>query len=275
MAIVGAPNVGKSTLLNCLLGEERAMVSEIAGTTRDSIEETANIDGVRFRFIDTAGIRSTNDRLERMGIERTMTSIARAQIIVRMYDARDISAHPELLSATPEFTLQSGQTLLRAVNKLDTTPALQLPEGVIGLAAKSGEGIESLREKLRASVDTTALYHGDAVVSNNRHYEALTAARESLDRALAGLGIPHAKKSEAGISDTENSDAGISDSTSSGAECLPADSRTTAARPTDSLPTDLLSEEIRQVIHHIGTITGQIASDEILRHIFSKFCIGK
>ena len=200
VAIAGAPNVGKSTLLNRLLNEERAMVSEIAGTTRDVIEECANIGGVLFRFLDTAGIRPTDDRLEQMGIQRTMSSIERSHV----------------------------------VNKTDKAPAAwRLPEGVVGISAKHGEGIDALCDALRESVDTEALYHGDPVVSNSRHYEALSAAREALGQALDGLA--------------------------------------------HGLPTDLLSEEIRQVITHLGAITGRgaIAPDEILQNIFSKFCIGK
>lgn len=229
VAIAGAPNVGKSTLLNRLLNEERAMVSEIAGTTRDVIEERANIGGVLFRFLDTAGIRSTDDRLERMGIERTMESIRRAQIVIHMIDA----TLPEI-SCKPDFALRPDQQLLTVANKIDKAPAtLTLPENAIGISAKQGTGLDRLYDALRGAVDTEALYHGDPVVSNNRHYEALTTAREALDRALEGLG--------------------------------------------NDLPTDLLSEDIRQVIHHLGSITarGTIAPDEVLQNIFSKFCIGK
>ena len=229
VAIAGAPNVGKSTLLNQLLNEERAMVSEIAGTTRDVIEERANIGGVLFRFLDTAGIRSTDDRLERMGIERTMESIRRAQIVIHMIDA----TLPEI-SCKPDFTLRPDQQLLTVANKIDKAPAtLTLPENAIGISAKQGTGLDRLCDALRGAIDTEALYHGDPVVSNNRHYEALTTAREALDRALEGLG--------------------------------------------NDLPTDLLSEDIRQVIHHLGSITarGAIAPDEVLQNIFSKFCIGK
>lgn len=226
VAIVGAPNVGKSTLLNRLLNEERAMVSEIAGTTRDVIEERANIGGVLFRFLDTAGIRTTGDRLERMGIERTMESIRRAQVIIRLVDARRMD------EAMPEFEVRPEQRVLTVVNKMDAAPeGFRVPEGALGISARQGDGIEALCEALRSTVDTEGLYHGDAVVSNSRHYEALTAARESLGHALAGMD--------------------------------------------EGLPADLLSEEIRPVIRHLGEITGQITTDEILGNIFSKFCIGK
>lgn len=229
VAIVGAPNAGKSTLLNRLLNEERALVSDIAGTTRDVIEERTNIDGVEFRFLDTAGIRTTEDRLERMGIERTLSSIARAQIIIRLLDA---SQAGDTIPA-PDFEVRRDQRLLTVMNKLDCCPDRILPEGVLGLSAKTGEGLDTLRCALRAAVDTQALYHGDTVVSNSRHAEALTAAHDALLRALDGL--------------------------------------------REGLPTDLLSEEIRQVIGHIGTITGrgQITPDEVLQNIFSKFCVGK
>ena len=229
VAIVGAPNAGKSTLLNRLLNEERALVSDIAGTTRDVIEERTNIDGVEFRFLDTAGIRTTEDRLERMGIERTLSSIARARIIIRLLDATQAG---DTIPA-PDFEVRRDQRLLTVMNKLDRCPGRTLPEGVLGLSAKTGEGLDALRCALRAAVDTQALYHGDTVVSNSRHAEALTAAHDALLRALDGL--------------------------------------------REGLPTDLLSEEIRQVIGHIGTITGrgQITPDEVLQNIFSKFCIGK
>lgn len=230
VAIVGAPNVGKSTLLNRLLGEERALVSEIAGTTRDVIEECINIDGVLFRFLDTAGVRATDDRLERMGIERTMESIRRARIIIRMIDAGQPAGESDE-AAMPG--LRADQTLLTVVNKLDLHPDAALPAGAIGLSAKRGEGIDRLRRALRETIPTDALYHGSTVVSNSRHHEALTAARKSLARALEGM------------------DA--------------------------ALPTDLLSEEIREVIRHLGEITGRgvITPDEILKNIFSNFCVGK
>ena len=255
VAIVGAPNVGKSTLLNRLLNEERAMVSDIAGTTRDVIEERANIDGIVFRFLDTAGIRSTNDTLEQMGIARTMSSIERAQIIIRLIDASQPAvpvsggspssgqtgrkSAPAVASAdsaadtpSPNFPLRPDQTLLTVYNKIDKTPRFALPEGAVGISARNGDGIDDLRRILRDAVDTEALYHGGTGISNSRHYEALTSASEALSAALDGL--------------------------------------------RDNLPTDLLSEEIRQVIRHLSGVTGQdIVPEEVLKTIFSKFCIGK
>lgn len=281
VAIAGAPNVGKSTLLNRLLGEERAMVSEIAGTTRDAIEETVDIDGVLFRFIDTAGIRNTADRLEQMGIERTHAAIARAQIVIRMThadsllhqpptplcqdQAPDLSDHSDMAERLisyfgneaddigsmhepgAETTSRSGNAAfesekhprsrstekrtIHVFNKIDKVPNLVLPLGVIGLSAREGTGIERLRRVLREAVDTEALFHGDAVVSSARHFEALTAAHLALVRALNGMD--------------------------------------------EDLPADLLGEELRCVLYHLGAITGEITNDEILGNIFSKFCIGK
>lgn len=230
VALVGAPNVGKSTLLNRLLGEERAMVSEIAGTTRDAIEETVDIDGVLFRFIDTAGLRRTNDRLEQMGIERTRAAIARAQILIHMRDAEALgsaSVREEEVQVPPG----GAQHTIEVVNKMDRCPDLTLPVGAIGLSAREGKGIEALRKALRKAVDTERLYQGDTVVSSARHYEALASAHLSLSRALEGLD--------------------------------------------QHLSTDLLSEELRSVLYYLGTITGEITTDEILGNIFSKFCIGK
>lgn len=183
VAIAGAPNAGKSTLLNRLLHDDRAMVSDIAGTTRDVIEEQANIDGVQFRFLDTAGIRATDDRLERMGIERTLASIARARIVIHLIDAAAIA---DGLPA-PDFPLREDQTLLTVINKTDTVPSLTLPHGVIGISALNGSGIETLTRALRSAIDTEGLFHGDTIVSNSRHFQALDEALQALDRAAEGF----------------------------------------------------------------------------------------
>lgn len=230
VAIAGAPNVGKSTLLNRLAGDERAIVSEIAGTTRDLIEERINIDGVLFRLLDTAGLRETDDRLERMGIERTRAGIERARIVVRVVDVARIAGG---VLPPPDFVLRDDQRLITVVNKLDTAPGSPLPEGTIGLSARCGTGIEALRQALLTAVGTELAQQGETIVTNSRHYELLTSARRALDAALEGL-------------DT-------------------------------ALPTDLLSEEIREVTRCLGSITGRgtILPDEVLRSIFSSFCIGK
>ena len=177
VAIVGAPNVGKSTLLNALVGDARAMVSNIAGTTRDTVEESIDIDGILFRFIDTAGLRTTDDQLEQMGIERTRKAVEKAQIIINM-------AEPN----TPFEDIQTTntQTVISVVNKSDTITTLP-NDTLLYISARNGDGVERLRNRLRDSIDTTALYRGDTVVSNLRHYEALTVASEALDEALAAL----------------------------------------------------------------------------------------
>lgn len=223
VAIVGAPNVGKSTLLNSLLNEDRAMVSDIAGTTRDIIEVQTNIDGIIFRFIDTAGIHCTEDTLEQMGIERTYSSIERANIVLQVSDIDGQPAEPIMLG--------KNQHLIQIINKIDNNPIQITPPGTIAISAKSGEGLGRLIDALRAQVDAQPLYDGNAIVSNNRHYDALQSAHESLLRALNALD--------------------------------------------NHLSSDLLSEDIRQITYHIGTITGEITTDDVLKSIFSKFCIGK
>ena len=221
VAIIGAPNVGKSTLLNRLVGEQRAMVSDIAGTTRDTIEESIVIDGIRFRFIDTAGIRTTDDTLERMGIERTLSAVKRAQIIISMAEPTGNFERVEL---------SENQTLIHVVNKTDTTLERNNPQAIY-ISARENVGIENLTHALRKTVDTTAAYRGEAVVSNLRHYEALTAAHTALAAAHTAL--------------------------------------------VNDISSELLAEDIRLAINHIGEITGSITSDTILQSIFSSFCIGK
>lgn len=221
VAIIGAPNVGKSTLLNRLVGEQRAMVSDIAGTTRDTIEESIVIDGIRFRFIDTAGIRVTDDTLERMGIERTLSAIKRAQIVISIAEPAGDFERVEL---------SENQTLIHVVNKVDTTSERNFANAIY-ISARENIGIENLSNALRETVDTTAAYRGEAVVSNLRHYEALTAAHTALTAAHAAL--------------------------------------------VNDISSELLAEDIRLAINHIGEITGSITSDTILQSIFSSFCIGK
>lgn len=231
VAIAGRPNVGKSTLLNRLAGEDRAMVSDIAGTTRDTIEVTTNIDGVIYRFIDTAGLHTTDDKLEQMGIERTEQALRKARIILWMQE------HNDTTSSLEGFTPTADQTMLRIINKMDLikndTPAHQQDGDVptFYISAKSGEGVDKLIEEFKSFTNASAAYEGEVIVSSQRHYDALLQARSALKSALEAL------------------DTGIS--------------------------SDLLSEDIRQVMYHIGTITGEITSTEILQSIFSKFCIGK
>ena len=232
VAIVGEPNVGKSTLLNRLVGEERAMVSDIAGTTRDTIEEQIVIDGVKFRFIDTAGLHDSCDKLEIMGMERTRKAISKAHIILQIVESK--------CGIAESIELEKEQHLITIYNKIDTLSCeeserlsreLQGANKSLCISARSGQGVDALRKMLRSSVDTSALDMGGVVIANGRHAEALHLAQQSLTRALQGM--------------------------------------------TENLPTDLLAEEIRQVSYHIGCITGDISSDDILHSIFSTFCIGK
>lgn len=224
VAIIGEPNVGKSTLLNTLIGDDCAMVSDIAGTTRDTIEAVTTIDGIRFRFVDTAGLRDTDDSLEQMGIERTQRAITKAHVVLHIASAE-----------TPTFETISttdSQNYIRVINKIDKiTSTDSLDKDAVLISAKNDIGIDALRRRLRSSIDTPATNIGDIVVSNMRHYEAFTKALSALRDAERAMHL--------------------------------------------SLPTDLLTEDIRRVIHHLGEITGEITSDDILHSIFSKFCIGK
>ena len=224
VAIIGEPNVGKSTLLNRLIGDDCAMVSDIAGTTRDTIEATTIIDGIRFRFVDTAGLRTTNDRLEQMGIERTYRAISKAHIVLHVATAEN----PDFSNYPTEVT---PQAYIRVINKIDKTEPAESNDDVLQISAKTDMGIDKLRERMRSVVDTSSINAGSVVVSNMRHYEALTLAHEALGDAQRALGM--------------------------------------------NLSGDLISEDIRRIIHHLGEITGDITSDNILQSIFSKFCIGK
>ncbi|MBR5282899.1 MAG: tRNA uridine-5-carboxymethylaminomethyl(34) synthesis GTPase MnmE [Alistipes sp.] len=241
VAIAGRPNVGKSTLLNRLAGEDRAMVSDIAGTTRDTVEAVTNIDGVTFRFVDTAGLHSTDDVLEQMGIERTAQALKKARIVLWLTDNAGFDSEA-VMREFGEFSPTDEQMVIAVVNKIDLTGSgatAQMPNvandcaisQIIRISAKTGEGVDNLLELLKSSVDATAAYAGDVLVSNQRHYEALSQANEALNSALAAM--------------------------------------------QHSLPSDLLSEDIRQVIYLLGTITGEITSEDILQNIFSHFCIGK
>ncbi|MBR5885558.1 MAG: tRNA uridine-5-carboxymethylaminomethyl(34) synthesis GTPase MnmE [Alistipes sp.] len=221
VAIVGAPNVGKSTLLNRLVGDDRAMVSDIAGTTRDTIEESVVIDGIRFRFVDTAGIRATDDKLEKMGIDRTLKAVKKAQIIINM-------AEPSGNFESVE--LEDDQLEIRVINKADTVTEQNI--NALYISARENIGIDSLRNSLSQSIDTSNIYRGEAVVSNLRHFEALEAAYAALVASADALA--------------------------------------------SNISSELLAEDIRTAIHHIGEITGgTISSDSVLQRIFSSFCIGK
>ena len=255
VAIVGKTNVGKSTLLNRLLHEDKAIVSDIHGTTRDVIEDTINLRGIDFRFIDTAGLRATDDKIEQIGIERTRQKLSEATIVLWLID-EDPTA--ESLSEI-KAEIKSTQKLIIVRNKIDTTAnfsgAAVLPpvgeseevgdkflcrdcpppvgelEGVL-ISAKEGINIDLLEEALVRAADIPEIKENDIIVTSARHYEALLKAQEAIQRVLDGMNL--------------------------------------------GIPTDLLSEDLRLCLSHLADITGgEISTDEVLGNIFSHFCIGK
>jgi tRNA modification GTPase len=230
VALVGAPNTGKSTLLNQLLGEDRAIVSPIAGTTRDVIEETLNIEGILFRLIDTAGIRETTETIEAMGIARSMQKIEQAQIVLCMADAEDKQSLVDTENWIQSLKTQYPEKhLILLVNKSDLNPTIQTT-GLL-VSAKNGEGISELKAHLRHLVLGHFDLQTDTIVSNARHHEALVKTANIVALAKQGL--------QAGTSG------------------------------------DFIAMDIRQAMFHLGTITGDISTDDLLANIFSKFCIGK
>lgn len=244
VAIVGEPNVGKSTLLNALLNEERAIVSDIAGTTRDTIEDELVINGIGFRFIDTAGIRDTKDVVENIGIKKTFEKIDQAQVVVFLFSANEFKAQSERLIVEVEkiknkFPLKP---MLIVANKVDQLSAEEKEEvsqslgtiqhiDALMISAKNNEGVEDLKEKLIGFVNTGALNNNETIVTNARHYDALLKAFEEIQKVKYGL--------ETGLSG------------------------------------DLMAIDIRQALFHFGEITGEITSDDLLGNIFANFCIGK
>lgn len=240
VAIIGETNVGKSTLLNLLLNEEKAIVSDIHGTTRDVIEDTMNIGGVMFRFIDTAGIRQTTDVIESLGIERTFQKIDQASIVLWMIDMTTSREQIESLAASILPTLQDKQVIV-LFNKADLIsddirgnfetlfPGLEASR--LFISAKQHLHTDRLQELLVKAAAIPSIGEDDVIVTNLRHYESLKSALEAIGRVKEGLeiGITH----------------------------------------------DFLSQDIRECMFYLGEITGQISTDEILGNIFSKFCIGK
>lgn len=230
VAIVGAPNTGKSTLLNQLLGEDRAIVSDEAGTTRDVIEETLNIDGILFRLIDTAGIRETNQNIEAMGIERSQQKIKEASIVLCLADASDETNLSETQRWSGELTkTHPDKKIILLSNKSDLLKN-EVKEG-ISLSAKEGIGIDDLKSEMVKAVVGEMDLENDTIIANARHYEALIKTAEALEKANTGL---H-----------------------------------------DGTTGDFIAMDIRQAMFHLGSITGDISTDDLLGNIFSKFCIGK
>ncbi|WP_299114243.1 tRNA uridine-5-carboxymethylaminomethyl(34) synthesis GTPase MnmE [uncultured Winogradskyella sp.] len=239
VAIVGEPNVGKSTLLNALLNEDRAIVSEIAGTTRDTIEDEISIGGIGFRFIDTAGIRDTKDVVESIGIKKTFEKIEQSQVTIYLFDAQKNIDNLEAVRIEIEKIRNKypQKPLLVIANKIDTLEDIQLANinkiivDVLFLSAKTGFGVEQLTNSLLNLINTGALRNNETIVTNSRHYDALLKASEEIQKVRHGL--------ETGLSG------------------------------------DLLAIDIRQALYHFGEITGEITNDDLLGNIFANFCIGK
>ncbi|MBO7305252.1 MAG: tRNA uridine-5-carboxymethylaminomethyl(34) synthesis GTPase MnmE [Bacteroidales bacterium] len=248
VAIVGATNTGKSTLLNSLLGEEKAIVSNIHGTTRDVIEDTLNIGGVTFRFIDTAGIRETSETIEIIGIERTYKKLMQANLVILVLDAERLDQIEASINNLEGKYNKNKQQLIVALNKRDVLSSdveastlLQIeqickqngysPISVMPISAKKQINIDKLKDILVHSHNGLNVAPDKTLVTNIRHYQALCDAQIALDRVEDGL--------------------------------------------ESSIPTDLVAQDIREALYHLGSIVGEINTDEILGNIFSRFCIGK
>lgn len=240
VAIVGEPNVGKSTLLNALLNEERAIVSDIAGTTRDTIEDELVINGIGFRFIDTAGIRETHDVVESIGIQKTFEKIEQAQVVLFLTDStqwkgdRMAVLENEIEKVKNQYPLKQLVVLFNKKDLLEPEvleTLNQRVENAVFISAKNKEGISDLQDRLMQLVNTGALRNNETIVTNTRHYDALLKALEEIQKVQWGL-----------------------------------DSQ---------LPADLMAIDIRQALYYFGEITGQVTNDELLGNIFANFCIGK
>jgi tRNA modification GTPase len=242
VAIVGEPNVGKSTLLNALLNEERAIVSDIAGTTRDAIEDELNIGGIGFRFIDTAGIRETRDVIESIGIKKTFEKIDQAQVIIYLIDSSQLALdNNNLIEVQIELEKIKNQFPLKALlvigNKADKLSKVQVSNleinipNILLLSAKEKSGIDELKNQLLSFLNTGALRNNETIVTNSRHYDSLLNALEEIQKVKFGL--------------------------------------------QSNLSSDLMAIDIKQALYYFGEITGEVTNDELLGNIFANFCIGK
>ena len=239
VAIVGEPNVGKSTLLNALLNEERAIVSDIAGTTRDTIEDEISIGGIGFRFIDTAGIRETQDVVESIGIKKTFEKIEQAQVVIYLFDSESSITNLNLVKVEIEkiknkYPQKPLKIIANKIDKLSDAQVALIKSEVANvhlISAKSNLGVDELTDALLNLINTGALRNNQTIVTNSRHYDALLKAFEEIQKVKYGL------------------DSGLSG--------------------------DLMAIDIRQVLFHFGEITGEITTDDLLGNIFANFCIGK
>ena len=243
VAIVGEPNVGKSTLLNALLNEERAIVSDIAGTTRDTIEDELVINGIGFRFIDTAGIRETKDVVESIGIQKTFEKMEQAQVVILLLDAKELQVsglkfQVEIEKIKNKFPQKPLIVILNKVDLLSISEVETIRQELetlnlklVTISAKQKVGIDKLKNTLLSFVNTGALRNNETIVTNTRHYDSLLKALEEVQKVKLGL------------------DSGLS--------------------------SDLMAIDIRSALHYFGEITGEVTNDELLGNIFANFCIGK
>ena len=230
VAILGAPNVGKSTLLNLLLNEDKAIVSDIAGTTRDSIEDEINIKGYNFRFIDTAGIRKTDDTIENLGIEKTINHADKSNIIIYLIDASQNIDNQ--LNNIENLSKENQKKIIKVINKIDLNKNLDISTSEhILISAKENFGTDELKNRIFDFTNLNALDNNNTIVTNQRHYEQLKKTLSELKIAIEGLN--------------------------------------------NGLTGDLLAINIKQSLFHLGLITGEVTSDDLLSNIFGKFCIGK
>lgn len=236
--IAGRPNAGKSTLLNALLNEDRAIVSEIAGTTRDTIEESLNIQGIQFRIIDTAGIREASDAIEAIGVQKTLEKVRQSAVLIYLFDV--IKTQPAQLEADLAQLVHPDTQLLVVANKMDLNPYTEYKHYAnphfsadqwIPISAANEMNIEYLKERLYQTVVGNQVSMDSAIISNLRHYDALQKAQESLEAVIRGL---------------EN-----------------------------VVTTDFIAMDIRHALAYLGEITGEISTEDLLDNIFSRFCIGK
>lgn len=231
--IVGKPNAGKSTLLNALLNEDRAIVSDIAGTTRDSLEDEWTLGGIKFRLVDTAGLRETTDVIEALGVERTQAWVKKAQVVIYMADAT--SETPAGFAAGVKALGELEIPVIKLLNKVDQISDLSafqtaIPD-LIAISAKKRAGLNDLETALLNVVGLDQVSTSGTLVTNLRHYQQLLQTQETLEGVLAALKT--------------------------------------------GLTGDLIAQDLRYALHHLGEITGQISNDDLLKNIFGKFCIGK